>query len=74
MVQAADPVTFSVPREVLIDIKRLSGDLVDRMHELLERNAEGELQGNEAAELQTLVRMAQFSQIVSVALEPPVSP
>jgi hypothetical protein len=38
MVQAADPVTFSVPRDVLSDIAKLSDDLTDRMHELLQRN------------------------------------
>jgi hypothetical protein len=70
MVQAADPVTFSVPRDVLSDIAKLSNDLTDRMHELLERNTDGSLSANEQSELETLVRMAQFGQIVSLALAP----
>ena len=68
MVQLADPITFSVPRAVLSDISRLSAELTDRMHELLERNSDGKLSPNESAELQTLVRMAEFGQIVSLAL------
>ena len=68
MTQAADPVIFSVPRAVLSDIARLSEDLTDRMHQLLERNTDGELDAHEQSELQTLVRMAQFGQIVSLAL------
>jgi len=71
MTQAIDPITFSVPRAVLSDISRLSVELTDRLHELLERNTEGKLNPTEAAELQTLVQMAQFSQIVSMALQPP---
>ncbi len=64
-----DPITFSVPRALLSDISRLSGELTDRLHVLLERNTEGELNPTESAELQTLVQMAQFSQIVTYALQ-----
>lgn len=74
MTQAADPVTFSVPRAVLSDIARLSDDLTDRMHQLLERNTDGALDAHEQSELQTLVRMAQFGQIVSLALSSPGQP
>jgi aromatic ring-cleaving dioxygenase len=70
MIQTADPITFSVPRTVLTDIVQLSAELTDRMHELLERNTNGELGPTEKAELETLVRMAEFGQIVSVALQP----
>jgi hypothetical protein len=69
MTQAIDPVTFSVPRTVLSDIVRLSSELTDRMHELLERNTDAQLGPTEKAELETLVRMAQFGQIVSMALQ-----
>jgi hypothetical protein len=69
MIQAADPVTFSVPRTVLSDIVRLSADLTDRMHELLERNTDGQLNPNERAELETLVHIAEFGQIISLALD-----
>ena len=70
MVQAADPVTFTVPRTLLSDIVQLSGELTDRMHELLEKNTDNSLGGTERAELETLVQMAQFAQIVSMALQP----
>ncbi|HVT88299.1 MAG TPA: hypothetical protein VHD56_05570 [Tepidisphaeraceae bacterium] len=70
MVQVADPITFSVSREVLSGIVKLSDELTDRMHVLLERNTDGKLDHTEKAELETLVRMAQFGQIVSMALQP----
>lgn len=71
MVRAADPVTVSIPRTLLSDIVHLSDDLTDRMHELLERNTDGKLKPAERAELATLVRIAEFGQIVSMALEAP---
>jgi hypothetical protein len=74
MIQTADPITFSVPRTVLTDIVQLSAELTDRMHELLERNTNGELGSTEKAELETLVRMAEFGQIVSLALQSQVQP
>jgi len=74
MIQAADPVIVSVPRTVLSDIVALSAELSDRMHELLERNTNGELGATEKSELQTLVRMAEFGQIVSMALQTPSKP
>jgi hypothetical protein len=70
MIQSADPITFSVPRGVLSDIVSLSADLNDRMHHLLEKNTDGQLSEIEKEELQTLVRMAEFGQIVSMALGP----
>jgi hypothetical protein len=69
MTQAADPVTFSVPRTVLSEIVELSADLTDRMHELLERNTDEQLAPTEKAELETLVRMAEFGQIITMALK-----
>ena len=71
MIQGADPITLSVPRSVLTEIVQLSDELNDRMHELLERNTDGQLASSERAELETLVRIAQFGQIVSMALRPP---
>ncbi|MGN6367066.1 MAG: hypothetical protein ACTHN5_02275 [Phycisphaerae bacterium] len=74
MVQNADPITFSVPRAVLSDIARLTQNFNDRMHELLERNTDGTLTPQESAELQSLVRMAEFGQIVDAALQTPSAP
>jgi hypothetical protein len=70
MVQLADPVTVSVSRTVLTGIVELSAELADRMHQLLERNTDGQLGATGKAELETLVRMAEFGQIVSMALQP----
>ena len=69
MIQTADPVTFSVPRTVLSHIAQLSEELTDRMHALLERNTDGQLSSTEKAELEALVRIAEFGQIVSMALQ-----
>ena len=74
MTQIVDSVMFSVPRAVLSDITRLSDDLTDHMHALLEKNTDGALNAREQAELETLVRMAQFGQIVSMALSPQGKP
>ena len=68
MIQSADPITFSVPRKVLTDIVQLSAELTDRMHELLEKNTDGQLGAIERTELEALVRVAEFGQIVSMAL------
>jgi hypothetical protein len=69
MVQATDPVIISVPRAVLSTIVDLSAELTDRMHQLLERNTDGDLRSHEKAELETLVRVAELGQIVSMALQ-----
>jgi hypothetical protein len=74
MIQSADPITFSVSRKVLSDIVELSAELTDRMHELLEKNTDGQLGPTERSELETLVRMAEFGQIVSMALQPQAQP
>ena len=71
MTQAADPIVISVPRAVLSDMSHMPPDLIDRMHELLERNTDGELSPTEAADLKALVRMAQLSEIASLALQLP---
>ena len=67
--QAKDSVTVSLPSTVLTDIVQLSSELIDRMHALLERNTDGQLSSAEKAELDTLVRIAEFGQIVSMALQ-----
>jgi hypothetical protein len=74
MVKEADPITFSVPRTVLTEIIELTADLNDRMHELLERNTNGQLGPTEKTELEMLVRIAAIGQIVSTALQPTSQP
>ncbi len=68
---SAEAVTFTLPRSALRDVVALSATLLDRMHGLLERNTEGTLSAVEREELDTLVQMAQFEQIVSTALQLP---
>ena len=60
-------ITLSIPRQLVGELPALSADLVDRMHELLERNTEGALDATQRRELDTIVRMAQFSQVLMLA-------
>jgi len=69
MVVDKDHVTFTLPKTALGDVLRLTTELTDRMHLLLERNTDGALSPTERSELQTLVQMAQFGQIVSMAIQ-----
>jgi hypothetical protein len=71
MTQAADPIVISVPRAVLSDMSHMPADLIDRMHELLEHNTDGTSSPTEEADLNALVRMAQLSEIASLALQMP---
>jgi len=68
MSQLSGDVTLTLPRSVVGDFVALSDRLLDRMHELLERGNDDQLTSVEREELDTLVQMAQFGQIVSMAL------
>jgi hypothetical protein len=74
MHQAGDAVTLTLPRSAIPDVVRLSATLLDRMHELLERNTDGGLSAVEREEVETLVLMAQFGQLLATALQRPVQP
>jgi hypothetical protein len=74
MSQAAESVTVTLPRSAVGDVLALSDALTDRMHELLERNTDGNLTAVERAELETLVKVSQFGQILSMALKAAVQP
>jgi hypothetical protein len=66
-----DTVTLHLPRALVPELPALAADLLERMHELLERNTEGTLSGVERAELETLVKMSEFAQLLAMAaLEP----
>lgn len=67
--EPADTVPLTLPRAAVDAVTVLPAPLVDRMHHLLERNTDGTLSANETAELETLVSMAQFSQLVSLAVQ-----
>ncbi|HEY3246242.1 MAG TPA: hypothetical protein VGM03_23100 [Phycisphaerae bacterium] len=69
MTAPIDTVTVTLPRSLASDIPTLADDLTDRMHELLERNTDGALSPAERVELQTLVQMAQFAQILALAVQ-----
>ena len=64
-----DSVTLTLPRSAIPDVASLSATLLDRMHELLERNTDGVLSPVEREELETLVQRAQFAQLLSSALQ-----
>jgi len=61
--------TFTLPRSVVGELPTLSRELTDRMHELLERNTQGDLPQPERRELETLVQMAQFAQLLALAVQ-----
>jgi hypothetical protein len=68
MPDRSDSVSLTFPSAVIAEVIALSDGLLDRMHHLLERNTEGMLSGVEREELETLVRMASFSEMLSTAL------
>jgi len=68
MSSSTSDIILTFPRSVAGDVATLSDDLRDRMHELLERNTDGTLSTLERSELEKLVQLAQFSQIVAMAL------
>lgn len=64
-----DPVTLTLPASLASAIPSMAQRLVDRMHELLERNTDGQLSPHEHAELESLVDMAQFAQVFAAAVQ-----
>jgi len=68
MMMSAGSITVTLPASVAGEIPVLARRLVDRMHELLERNTEGQVNGVEREELEALVEMAEFAQLVATAV------
>jgi hypothetical protein len=66
---AADAITLTFPANVASTIPTMAGRLLDRMHELLERNTEGKLSATEREELEGLVGMAEFAQVLAAAIQ-----
>jgi hypothetical protein len=66
---ASGPITLTLPANLAGTIPTMAGRLVDRMHELLERNTEGQLTPIERDELEGLVEMAQFAQLLAAAVQ-----
>jgi hypothetical protein len=69
MSAAAETLVLTIPRAIVSELPALSQGLSDRMHALLERNTEGALSAPEREELETLVEMAQFAQILVMAAQ-----
>jgi hypothetical protein len=67
MSSPAESVTFTIPRAIVPELPSLSQGLTDRMHRQLERNTQGAISAIEREELETLVKMAQFAQILAMA-------
>ena len=66
---ATDPITLTLPASVATAIPTMAQRLVDRMHELLERNTDGQLTPTERDELESLVDMAQIAQLFAAAVQ-----
>ena len=69
-----ESVTVTLPRSAVGGVLSLSRLLLDRMHELLERNSDGALSAFEREELEALVEMSQFGQVFSLALQAQAKP
>lgn len=61
-------ITVTLPASVAADIPVMAQRLVDRMHELLERNTDGHLSDAEREEVEALVEMAEFAQLFASAV------
>lgn len=68
-VMPADPITVTLPASVARAIPLMADRLLDRMHELLERNTDGQLSPIEREELERLVEMAEFAQVFAAAVQ-----
>ena len=69
MSSSAAALVLTIPRSSVPDLPTLSRGLTDRMHRLLERNTDGALTATEREELETLVEMAQFAEVLAMAAE-----
>lgn len=69
MTMPTDPITLTLPASVASAFPTMAKRLLDRMHELLERNTDGQLSPIERDELERLVEMAEFAQICAIAVD-----
>lgn len=74
MNQSLDTISVSIPRAIVGQLRIMADDLTDRMHNLLERNTDGALSPAERRELETLVYMAQFAQVLAMVTNEPDRP
>src|SRR5256885_8515762 len=63
-----DSITLTLPASVAADIPVMAQRLVDRMHELLERNTDAQLTPAEREDAEALVEMAEIAQLLASAV------
>lgn len=73
MSASSESFTLTFPWQVAKQMPTIASELNTRMHELLERNTEGALSFIERRELETLIHMAEFAQILSMASTRPLN-
>lgn len=61
-------ITVTLPASVACEFPTMAQRLVQRMHDLLERNTEDQLNELEREELEALVEMAEFAQVFATAV------
>ncbi len=66
---AHDTITLTLPAAIAQDVPAMAQGLLERMHQLLERNTDGTLTDQERGQLEGLVEMAQFAQILATAVQ-----
>jgi len=65
---ATGSITVTLPVSVANEFPVMAERLTERMHDLLERNTEGQLNDLEKDELRALVEMAEFAQVFATAV------
>ena len=67
MSTAPDSITLTIPQSIAVELSKRAAGWNDRMHELLEANTDGALSAPEHRELEALVLLDQFAQILAMA-------
>jgi hypothetical protein len=73
MTQTADPaavetVSITLPRKLAADLVHCSPRMAERLHRLLDRNANDDLSPTERDELESLAELAQVKQLLALAM------
>ena len=67
-VAAAETVSITLPRKVADDIVNYTPSLATRLHHLLARTTNGDLNATERDELEALAELAQVKQLLALSL------
>ena len=65
----ADVVSISLSRKLATHLVQYTPTLAERLHRLLARNTNGDLNATEREELEALAELAQVKQLLALALE-----